>query len=289
MRLLEGKPVAEAVYSSLHGRIASLQQKQIVPCFTIILVGDDPASQSYIRSKKRAAENLGIRCDLYQFSSSETTTESLLVLIKKLAEDPGVHGILVQLPLPQHIDSQQIIESIPPSKDVDGFAAPNLGTMFLGEEEKALLPCTPHGIIKLLEYYGIPVEGKNVTIVGRSNIVGKPLAVMLINRGATVTVCHSKTQSLTDHTKHADIVIMAVGKAGFLKGSMIKPNSIIIDVGINRNEERKIVGDVDAASISELASDLTPVPGGCGLTTVAALMMNVVTAAENFVTDKPNK
>jgi methylenetetrahydrofolate dehydrogenase (NADP+) / methenyltetrahydrofolate cyclohydrolase len=280
MTILDGKLVASEMYKKLQSVSLSLKNKNIVPSLVIILVGDDPASMSYIRSKTKASENAGIDSQIINLEPSKTSTESLVKLIHELNTNPQVNGILVQLPLPSHIFAPDVIKAINPQKDVDGFTAYNLGKMFLSTEFEFLAPCTPLGIIRLLEFYNIDVEGKEVVIVGRSNIVGKPISVMLLNRGATVTVCHSKTKDLSLHTKRADILIVAVGKAGFITEDNVKDGAVVIDVGINRTSEGKIVGDVDFDSVSKKASYITPVPGGCGLMTVACLIENTIKAAK---------
>jgi methylenetetrahydrofolate dehydrogenase (NADP+)/methenyltetrahydrofolate cyclohydrolase len=279
MQLLDGKKVASEMYKKLQGDVAALKGKGITPKLVIILVGDDPASLSYIKSKQKAAKEVGIEDEMIVYKENEIDTEKLIVKIHELNETDSVHGILVQLPLPKHIYEPEVIKAIRPSKDVDGFTAYNIGKMFLSTEFEDLAPCTPQGVIRMFEYYGINVEGKEAVVVGKSNIAGKPMAVMLMNRGATVTVCHSKTSDLSSHTKRADILVSAVGKINLITEDMVKDGAIVVDIGINRNEEGKIVGDVDFENVSKKASYITPVPGGCGLMTVACLMQNVYKAA----------
>lgn len=281
MQLLDGKKVAAEMYEKLKVEVANLKQEGITPKLVIILVGDSSASLSYIKSKRKAGEQIGIETEFLNYDPKEIDTEKLINKISELNNDSRVNGILVQLPLPAHINTPKIIKAIDPKKDSDGFTAYNLGKMFLSTEFENLSPCTPQGIIKILESYKIAVEGKEVVVVGKSNIVGKPIAIMLLNRGATVTICHSKTKNLAEHTKRADILIAAVGKQNLIKAEMVKDGSVVIDVGINRNEEGKIVGDVDFENVASKTSFITPVPGGCGPMTVACLMQNVVISAKN--------
>ena len=248
----------------------------------MILVGEDPASLSYVKQKRKVSQLLGIETDFCHYSPTEVGTEILIAKIKKLSLDSKIHGILVQLPLPKNVCTPLIIKNIDPKKDVDGFTAYNLGKMFLSPEFESFVPCTPLGVIRLLEYYKIDIVGKEVVMVGASNIVGKPLAIMLLNRRATVTICHKDTKRLSDHTKRADILLVAVGKSCLIGKDMVKKGAVVIDIGINRNEKGKIVGDVDFAKVAPITSYITPVPGGCGPMTVACLMENVVKAAENI-------
>ncbi|PIQ77989.1 bifunctional methylenetetrahydrofolate dehydrogenase/methenyltetrahydrofolate cyclohydrolase [Candidatus Peregrinibacteria bacterium CG11_big_fil_rev_8_21_14_0_20_46_8] len=274
-KILDGRLVS----TSLLERVAKeVKQLRIKPKLVILLVGDNPASLSYIKQKTRAAEHVGIVAELLRLPVS-TSTKKLLAIIEKLNKDKKVHGILVQLPLPPKIDAAKIGAAVAPHKDVDGFDVVNLGALF--KEDERLAPCTPQGVIRMLDHYKIPTAGKHAVIVGRSNIVGKPLSLMLINRDATVTVCHSKTKNLAAHTRQADIVIMAVGKAKLLKSSMIKKGAVVIDVGINR-VGGKLVGDVDFTAVSKKARFITPVPGGVGPMTVACLMRNTLAAAHHI-------
>ena len=250
------------------------------PKLVIVQVGDDPASSSYIRSKQKASEKVGMEFEHMKFSADELDTEKLISKVHELNEDKSVSGILVQLPLPEHIYEPEVTKAIDPKKDVDGFTAYNIGKMFLSTEFEDLAPCTPSGIIMMLDKYGIEIEGKEAVVVGRSNIVGKPISTMLLNRGATVTTCHSRTKDLAFHTKRADILVVAVGKAKMIGADMVKNGAVVVDVGINRTDEGKIVGDVDFEAISEKVAAITPVPGGCGPMTVACLIKNVVMAAK---------
>lgn len=280
-QLLDGRFVSDFLLKGVAREVKKLKRKRIVPKLVIILVGNNPASLSYIRQKENAASKVGILHEQRNLSYT-TTTAQLIAIIEKLNKDKAVHGILVQLPLPDAIAAPLIIRAIDPMKDVDGFHAYNLGKMFLAEEFENLAPCTPRGIIRLLEYYKISLAAKAVTIVGRSNIVGKPLSIMLINRDATVTVCHSKTKNLSFYTKNADILIAAVGRPKMIKANMVKRGAIVIDVGITKVENR-LVGDLDFDKLKQKASWITPVPGGVGPMTVACLMENVVRAAKRRI------
>ncbi len=278
MILLDGKKVAAAMYAKLTRQLAALKKKNVVPKLVIIQVGNDPASLSYIRSKMKVSEKLGIKSELLHFQPEEASTEKMIKLVDKLNKDKTVNGILVQVPLPEHIYAPEVFKSINPYKDVDGFTAYNLGKTFLSTEFEELAPCTPLGIIRLLEYYKIDVTGKDAVVVGASNLTGKPMTIMLINRRATVTDCHSKTRNLAEHTRRADILIVAVGKEKLITADMVKKGSVVIDIGINRNKEGKIVGDVDFEMVSRKAAYITPVPGGAGPLTVASLMENIYKA-----------
>ncbi len=286
MNLMDGKLVAETIYTRLQGEIAALKEKGIHPKLVIILVGDDPASLSYVRSKRKASEKTGVISEVITYKPDEIDTDELIKKINDLNADTSVHGILVQLPLPAHINAPLVMKAIDPKKDVDGFTAYNLGKMFLSAEFEKLVPCTPLGVIRMLEHYDIPVAGKEAVVVGASNLVGKPMAVMLMNRKATVTVCNSRTPDLKALTKRADILIVAVGKIGLITEDMVKDGAVVVDVGINKNDAGKLVGDVDFENVSKKASFITPVPGGCGLMTVACLLENVFKAAEEKLIDK---
>jgi len=279
MKLLDGKVVSEELYRRLQGEVAALKEKDIHPRLVIILVGDDQASLSYIRSKRKASEKVGVISEVLTYEPDEMDTQKLIAKIHELNEDRSINGILVQLPLPKHIFTPEILKAIDPKKDVDGFTAYNLGKMFISKDFEDLVPCTPLGVIRMLEHYEIPLEGKNAVVVGASNLVGKPMATMLLNRQATVTVCNSKTKDLASHTKKADLLVVAVGKIGLITDDMVKEGAVVVDVGINRNAEGKLVGDVDFENVSKKASYITPVPGGVGLMTVACLMENVFKAA----------
>jgi len=286
MKLLDGKVVSEALYSRLQGEVAALKEKGIHPRLVIILVGDDQASLAYVRSKRKASERVGIIAEVLTYKPDDLTTQKLIAKIHELNLDKSVNGILVQLPLPAHIFTPEILKAIDPKKDVDGFTAYNLGKMFISKDFEDLAPCTPLGVIRMLEYYGILFEGRNAVVVGASNIVGKPMAAMLLNRRATVTVCNSRTKNLAAHTKKADLLVVAVGKIGLISADMVKKGAIVVDVGINRDENGKLVGDVDFDGVSKKASFISPVPGGVGLMTVACLMENVFKATVKQLNNK---
>lgn len=275
--LIDGKAVAANVKSRVRSEVESLTKNGIRPCLAVILVGSDPASQVYVRNKQRACEETGIESRMIAMPANITQAE-LLAQIDYLNQDSSVHGILCQLPLPSHISEKAVIERISPKKDVDCFNNENVGKIWSGEP--MFKPCTPAGIIELLDAYSINVSGKNCVIIGRSNIVGKPMAALMQERNATVTICHSKTENLKEICLGADIIIAAVGKPNFVTADMVKPSAVVIDVGINRLPNGKLCGDVDFENVKEKASFITPVPGGCGPMTVAMLMQNTLTAVK---------
>lgn len=276
--IMDGKKLAQEIRAQLKQRVAKLHKSyQIVPRLAVILVGDDPASQVYVRNKRRAAEKIGIKT-VDTLLPATVTEEELLDLIYEYNEDPNIHGILVQLPLPGHIDEAKITRAILPTKDVDGFHPVNMGHLFMNMPHS--LPCTPRGIMELLAAYDISPAGKEVVIVGRSNIVGRPMVALMLNADATVTVAHSKTQNLSDVTKRADILVVATGRPEMISATDIKPGAVVIDVGVNRLEDGRLVGDVDRQSVEGIASYLTPVPGGVGPMTIAMLMKQTVEFAE---------
>ncbi|PIU58488.1 MAG: bifunctional methylenetetrahydrofolate dehydrogenase/methenyltetrahydrofolate cyclohydrolase FolD [Deltaproteobacteria bacterium CG07_land_8_20_14_0_80_38_7] len=276
MIIINGKEIAANIRRALKKELLALKDKSIIPGIAVILVGENPASQIYVRNKNKACGEIGIAS--FEHKLSETTSQDeLLSLIKKLNADNKVHGILVQLPLPSHIDEQTIINAISPSKDVDGFHPENIGRLLLGL--KAFRPCTPLGIMELLSRINYDIKGKHAVVLGRSNIVGKPVALLLLEQHATVTICHSKTENLPEVVKSADILVAAIGKPNFVKGSWIKKGAVIIDVGINRLDDGKIVGDVDFDEAKKSAYAITPVPGGVGPMTIAMLLKNTVDAA----------
>ncbi len=276
--IIDGKEIARGVRAGARERAARLAEKTgVVPGLAVVLVGDDPASKVYVRSKARACEDVGLRSFQHTLPS-ETTQAELLGLIDDLNADSSVHGILVQLPLPRGLDETEVIERISPAKDVDGFHPYNMGRLVAGLP--ALSPCTPLGIIRLIESTDINIEGKDAVVLGRSNIVGKPAALMLLHKNATVTVCHSRTAGLHEKVRAADIVVASVGRAGFVRGDWIKEGAVVIDVGINRLEDGRLTGDVDFEAAAERAAFITPVPGGVGPMTIAMLMNNTVSAAE---------
>jgi len=277
--ILDGKQTAQKIRNSLKEKVTNLKKNGIVPKLAVIMVGEDIGSKIYVKNKSKACEEIGIEYEEYLLHE-ETSMEELLNLINELNNREDVHGILLQSPIPKHLDINLAIKAINPAKDVDGFHPINVGKLVLGQE--TFVSCTPFGVIKLLEEYNIEIAGKNVVIVGRSNIVGKPLIQCLLNKDATITVCHSKTQNIKEITKRADIVIVAIGKANFLTSDMIKENAVVVDVGINRNEEGKVCGDVDFENVSKIASYITPVPGGIGPMTIAMLMHNIVKSASKI-------
>ena len=276
-QIIDGKSIALAVRQGLEPRVEALKAKGVTPGLTVVVVGDDPASAIYVRNKERASNKLGMNGTVLRLPE-ETTQEELLTVVRKLNADDSIHGILVQLPLPKHIDEHAILREIDPDKDVDGFHAMNAGRLLNGE--KGFVACTPKGVMRLLETTGVDLNGKNAVVVGRSNIVGKPMALLLLQKNCTVTIAHSRTRNLADVTRAADILVVAVGRAGMITGDMIKPGAVVMDVGINR-VDGKVVGDVDFESAKEVASYITPVPGGVGAMTIAMLMENTVEAAEN--------
>jgi methylenetetrahydrofolate dehydrogenase (NADP+)/methenyltetrahydrofolate cyclohydrolase len=287
-QIIDGKQIAEQMRVELKEQVEKLKELGIVPGLGVILVGDDPASQSYVTGKERACEDIGIYSDDNRLPASISQKE-LMALIEKMNNDSKIHGILVQLPLPKGIDESQVLLAIDPAKDVDGFHPVNVGKMMIGE--KAFLPCTPHGVVQLLIRSDVTIEGADVVIVGRSNLVGKPLANMLIqkkpNANATVTVCHTRTKNLASHTRRADILIAAAGRPKTITADMVKEGAVVIDVGINRIEDAtrkrgyRLVGDVDFEAVREKASLITPVPGGVGPMTITMLLYNTVESAKN--------
>ena len=287
--LLKGKPVSDSIRLSLDPRVQSLKEIGIVPKLAAIIVGDDPASQVYVRNKARAFEKLNCESQTYQLDS-RSSEEDVLTLIVRLNNDPSVHGILVQLPLPKHLDSKTILHTVSPNKDVDGFHPENLGLLLEGNPN--FIPCTPHGVIEILRHYDIPISGRHAVIVGRSNIVGKPMFALLAQKfemgNATVTICHTGTKDLAAYTKQGDIIIAAAGSPNMITGDMIKEGADIIDVGINRVDDDSekgytLVGDVNTESVMGIANSVTPVPGGVGPMTITMLLVNTVKSAEKCV------
>ena len=278
-RILSGKEFAARIKEDAARGVAELKAAGVLPRLAVIIVGSDPASEVYVRNKQRTCEELGIHSDHIALPA-ETSKEELLACIEELNVDPEVHGILVQLPLPAQIaeDEEEILSHIDPRKDVDGFHPVNVGHLVLGAP--GLRPCTPAGCIRMLDYAGIPIEGAHAVIIGRSNIVGKPMAHLLLERNATVTICHSRTQNLAAIARTADILVAAVGRPRFVTADMVKEGATVIDVGINRIAPKQLVGDVDFDAAAAVAGAITPVPGGVGLLTVAMLMENVVQAAK---------
>ncbi len=275
--ILDGKTVSAAVKDEVAEEVKVLNEKNIYSCLAVVIVGDDPASRVYVNNKKKACEVCGIKSLEYALPA-DTTEEELISLVNELNENDEVNGILVQLPLPKHLDEKLVIESIDPQKDVDAFHASNVGKIMIGEYD--FLPCTPAGVMEILKYYNISVEGKNCVVIGRSNIVGKPMAMLLLHANGTVTITHSRTRNLKEICKEADVLVAAIGKANFVTADMVKEGAVVLDVGINRLENGKLCGDVDYIAVSEKASAITPVPGGVGPMTIAMLMKNTLKATK---------
>lgn len=279
--VIDGRKFSAEIKAEVAEGVKKLKAENgITPGLAVIIVGEDAGSQIYVRNKEKSCEECGIYSEKHALPD-DTTEEDLIALVEKLNNDPKIHGLLVQLPLPKHINEDRVIDTIELTKDVDGFTPMNVGNMLIGKD--CFLPCTPHGIIVLLERCGIEIAGKDAVIVGRSNIVGKPAAVLLMHKNATVTICHSRTKDLAAHTRRADILVVGIGKAKMITADMIKEGASIIDAGINRNEEGKVVGDVDYDGCFEKAGAITPVPGGVGMMTVAMLMYNTLEAARKAV------
>ena len=277
MKIIDGKSISAKTKEELRLEVAELKQNGISVGLAVIIVGDDPASRVYVNNKKKACELLGIYSEEYALPA-ETTMDDLLGLIEELNGRSDINGILCQLPLPRHLDEKAVINAISPEKDVDAFHPVNVGKIMIGDFD--FLPCTPAGVMRLLDESGIEIEGKSCVVIGRSNIVGKPMSMLLLHRNATVTICHSKTKDLKEVTKKADILVAAVGRANFVTADMVKEDAVVIDVGINRLPDGKLCGDVDFNAVSEKCSFITPVPGGAGPMTIAMLMANTVTAAK---------
>lgn len=278
MNILNGKETSGKILENLKGKIAEIQG--VKPCLAVILIGNNPASAVYVKNKAKACEKIGVEYKEYKFDD-EVKEEEIYKAIEEINKNPKIHGLIVQLPVPKHISVAKILKHIDPKKDVDGFCAYNIGKMVASKEFEDLPPATPAGVIRLLEEYQINLAGMNAVVIGRSNIVGKPIANMLINRSATVSVCHSKTKDINFYTKNANIIIVALGIPKFLKSEMIKDGVIVVDVGINRLEDGTLCGDADFENIKEKCSYITPVPGGVGPMTIAQLMVNVVRSAGN--------
>ena len=275
-RVIDGKALAADVRASARPVVERLVARGIRPGLAVILAGDDPASRAYVRNKMKACAETGLRSELHQFAG-DVAESALLERIAAFNEDPQVHGILVQLPLPGHVNAAHVIDSVAPSKDVDGLHPRNLGALVAGRP--AFVPCTPAGVMRLLEREGVPLAGRHAVVLGRSNIVGKPMALLLLQRDATVTICHSKTAQLRDVTRQADVLVAAVGRPNLVTAGMVKPGACVIDVGTNRLADGSLAGDVDFAAVKDVAGLITPVPGGVGPMTVAMLICNTVDAA----------
>ncbi|MBR5520609.1 MAG: bifunctional 5,10-methylene-tetrahydrofolate dehydrogenase/5,10-methylene-tetrahydrofolate cyclohydrolase [Oscillospiraceae bacterium] len=277
-KLISGKVVSAEIKEQVKAEVAALNEQGVYPKLSVIIVGENPASMTYVKGKHKDCAECGIISE--NIALPETITQDeLLAEIHRLNNDETVHGILVQLPLPKHIEEYAVINAISPEKDVDGFTAVNVGNMNIGKD--CFAPCTPQGCIDMLDYAGVNLEGKDVVVIGRSNIVGKPVSVLALQRSATVTICHSKTKNIAEKTRMADVVIVAVGREKFLTGDMLKPGAVVIDVGINRDSNGKLCGDADFDSCIDVVSRITPVPGGVGLMTRANLLKNTVKSAKN--------
>ncbi len=276
-QLIDGNALSKKIRAEVAQRAAALKARGITPGLAVILVGEDPASQVYVRHKVNDSQEAGLHSVLERYPATLAEAQ-LLARIRALNDDARIHGILVQLPLPGHMDANKVIETISPAKDVDGFHVANAGALLIGQP--GFWPCTPYGCMKMLEAIGYDLRGKNAVVIGRSNIVGKPMALMLLQKNATVTICHSATRDLKAHTRQADLVVAAVGKRNVLTADMVKPGAVVIDVGMNRDDQGKLCGDVDFAGVSQVAGWITPVPGGVGPMTRAMLLVNTLEAAE---------
>lgn len=276
-KIIDGKAVSQFVKDEVKKEVSALGEKGVSVGLAVIIVGNDPASRTYVNNKKKACEATGIISEEYALPE-DTTMDELLALIKELNAKKSINGILCQLPLPKHLDEKAVIENIDPIKDVDAFHAVNTGHIMIGDY--SFLPCTPAGIMEMLKYYNIEIEGNECVVIGRSNIVGKPMAMLLLQKNGTVTICHSRTKNLKEVTSRADILVAAVGVPYFVTADMVKDGAVVIDVGMDRNKEGKLCGDVDFAEVEKKASYITPVPGGVGPMTIATLMKNTVTAAK---------
>ena len=276
-KLIDGKAVSASVRAQVAQEVATMKEKGVTPGLAVVIVGDDPASRTYVNNKKKACAETGIYSEEYALPAS-TTQEELLELVRTLNEKPDIHGILVQSPLPKGLDEEAVIEEINPRKDVDAFHPQNVGRIMIGNFH--FLPCTPAGVIELIRSQGIEIAGKSCVVIGRSNIVGKPMAMLLLHNNGTVTICHSKTKNLAAICREADILVAAVGRPKFVTEDMVKPGAVVIDVGMDRDENGKLCGDVDFAHVEPKAGYITPVPGGVGPMTIAMLLKNTITAAK---------
>jgi methylenetetrahydrofolate dehydrogenase (NADP+)/methenyltetrahydrofolate cyclohydrolase len=276
-QLIDGNALSKQLRAEVAQRAGALRARGVIPGLAVVLVGENPASQVYVRNKVKACQDNGLHSVLEQYPATLSEAD-LLARVDALNKDPAIHGILVQLPLPGHIDAQNVIESISPAKDVDGFHVASAGALMVGQP--GFWPCTPYGCMKMLESIGYDLKGKHAVVIGRSNIVGKPMALMLLQKNATVTICHSATKDLKAMTLQADVIVAAVGKRNVLTADMVKPGTVVIDVGMNRNDEGKLCGDVDFDGVKEVAGYITPVPGGVGPMTITMLLVNTLEAAE---------
>ena len=277
-KILSGKVVSQRIKDELKQEVSDLVSKGINPGLAVIIVGNDSASRVYVNNKKKGCAEVGFYSEVYELPAS-TTQQELLALVEKLNKQENIHGILVQSPLPKHLDEEAVVLAIDPNKDVDAFHPVNVGHIMIGDYR--FLPCTPAGIMELLKAVDIDPKGKECVVIGRSNIVGKPMAMLLLHAHGTVTICHSRTKDLAEVTRRADILVSAVGKAGFVTADMVKPGAVVIDVGMNRNAQNKLCGDVDFEAVKEVAGYITPVPGGVGPMTITMLLRNTLTAAKN--------
>lgn len=277
--IINGKQISEEIRNSLKNEVEQLKGQGLTPGLAVILVGEDPASGVYVRNKEKACHDLGFYSEVHRLSA-DTTEEELLTLVDKLNQQEDIHGILVQLPLPSHIHEKSVIDAISVHKDVDGFHPINVGNLVIGDD--SLLPCTPAGVIELIKRAGVEMSGKHAVVIGRSNIVGKPVSLLLQRENATVTMCHSRTNNMKEITKQADILVVAIGRANFVDASFVKPGAVVIDVGMNRLDNGKLAGDVDFESVKEVSGPITPVPGGVGPMTITMLMQNTVVAAKRL-------
>lgn len=281
--IIDGAALSQRIREDVAQRVAALTEQGVRPGLAVVLVGEDPASQVYVRNKVAACEKAGLHSVKEQYPA-DLSEADLLARIDALNRDPSIHGILVQLPLPGHLDAHKVIEAIAPEKDVDGFHISNAGLLMTGQP--LFRPCTPYGVMKMLEAQGVALRGAEAVVVGASNIVGKPMAMLLLAAGATVTLCNSKTRDLAAHTRRADVLVVATGRPRMISGDMVKPGAVVIDVGINRGDDGKLCGDVDFASAAEVAGAITPVPGGVGPMTIAMLLVNTVEAAERALSQR---
>lgn len=277
--IINGKQISEEIRRDLREEVERLAKQGFTPGLAVVLVGEDPASQVYVRNKEKACHELGYYSEVHRLSA-ETSQEELLALVDKLNRQANIHGILVQLPLPKHIDEKAVIDAISAVKDVDGFHPVNVGNLMIGDD--SLLPCTPAGVIELIKRTGVDIAGKHAVVIGRSNIVGKPVSLLLQRENATVTMCHSRTANMKELTRLADILVVAIGRANFVDASYVKPGAVVIDVGMNRLENGKLAGDVDFESVKEVSGPITPVPGGVGPMTITMLMQNTLIAAKRL-------
>lgn len=275
--IIDGKQISKDIRASIQQEVVRLKEHNFQPGLAVVLVGEDPASQVYVRNKEKACHDLGYYSEVHRLTA-DTSQEALLELVDKLNHQNNIHGILVQLPLPKHILEKAVIDAIAVEKDVDGFHPVNVGNLVIGDD--SLLPCTPAGVIELIKRAGVEIAGKHAVVIGRSNIVGKPVSLLLQRENATVTMCHSRTANMAELSRQADILVVAIGKANFIDASFVKPGAVVIDVGMNRLESGKLAGDVDFESVKQVSGPITPVPGGVGPMTITMLMQNTLVAAK---------